>query len=153
MDSEKRVLAWLLCPMNNKALGKSNREIIYYGLIGVVSNIAGYLMYLMITYLGCPPKIAMTILYCVGATVSFLGNRKLTFKHQGHLLGSGIKYIIAHFLGYLLNLTILIVMVDNLGYAHQWVQAVAIFIVAAFLFMALKFFVFPTYDAEIGSNE
>ncbi len=153
MDSEKRILAWLLCPMNNEALGKSNRELIYYGLIGIVSNIAGYLIYLMITYFGCPPKIAMTILYGVGATVSFLGNRKLTFKHQGHLLGSGIRFIIAHFVGYLLNLTILIAMVDNLGYAHQWVQAVAILIVAAFLFMALKFFVFPTHDDEAGSNE
>ena len=139
--------------MNNEALGKSNRDLIYYGLIGIVSNIAGYLMYLMITYFGCPPKIAMTTLYCVVAAVSFLGNRKLTFKHQGHLLGSGIRFIIAHFFGYLLNLTILIVMVDNLGYAHQWVQAVAIFIVAAFLFMALKFFVFPTHDAETGSSE
>ncbi len=153
MDSKKQALARLLCPTNNEVLGKSSRELIYYGLIGVVNNTAGYLMYLMITYFGCPPKIAMTILYLVCATASFLGNRKLTFKHQGHLLGSGIRYIVAHFFGYLLNLTILIVMVDNLGYAHQWVQAAAIFVVAAFLFMALKFFVFPTYDAEAGSNE
>jgi len=139
--------------MNHEALGKSNRELIYYGLIGIVNNVAGYLMYLLITYFGCPPKIAMSTLYCVCATVGFWGNRKITFEHQGHLLDSGIRYIIAHFFGYLLNLTILIVMVDNLGYAHQWVQAAAIFVVAAYLFMALKFFVFPTYDAEAGSNE
>ena len=153
MDSEKRILAWLLGPMNNEAVRKSNRELVYYGLIGIVSNTAGYLIYLMITYFGCPPKIAMTILYGVGGTVSFLANRKLTFKHQGHLLGSGIRFMVAHFFGYLLNLIILIVMVDNLGYAHQWVQAVAIFVVAAFLFVTLKFFVFPTHDAEGGSNE
>jgi len=153
MDSKKRTLARLLCPTNNEALGKSNRELIYYGLIGVINNTAGYLMYLMITYFGGPPKIAMTILYFVVATASFLGNRKLTFKHQGHLLGSGIRYIVAHFFGYFLNLTILIVMVDCLGYAHQLVQAAAIFIVAAFLFLALKYFVFPTYHAETGSHE
>jgi putative flippase GtrA len=138
--------------MNNESMGKSSRELIYYGLIGVVSNVAGYLMYLLIAYLGCPPKIAMTILYGVGVAVSFFGNRKLTFKHQGPLLGSGIKFMIAHFFGYLLNLTILIIMVDNLGYAHQWVQAVAIVIVAAFLFVGLKFFVFPTKDTETSSN-
>lgn len=58
-------------------------------------------------------------------------------------MGAGVRYVIAHCIGYLLNLSILIVFVDELGYAHQWVQAIAIFVVAAFLFLAFKVFVFP----------
>jgi len=58
-------------------------------------------------------------------------------------MGAGVRYVIAHCIGYLLNLSILIVFVDKLGYAHQWVQAIAIFVVAAFLFLAFKVFVFP----------
>jgi putative flippase GtrA len=84
----------------------------------------------------------MTLLYGVGAAVSFWGNRKLTFAHNGSLAGAGARYVMAHCIGYLINLTILIVMVDKLGYAHQLVQAIAILIVAAFLFLAFKFFVF-----------
>ena len=44
--------------------------------------------------------------------------------------------------GYLMNLAILFVFVDKMGFAHQWVQAVAIFVVAGYLFLAFKFFVF-----------
>lgn len=47
-----------------------------------------------------------------------------------------------HFLGYLINHAILIVMVDKLGYAHQWAQTVEIFIMAGFLVFTFKFFVF-----------
>jgi putative flippase GtrA len=113
-----------------------------YGLVGIVSNLIAYLIYLLITYYGVSPKIAMSILYITGATVGFWGNRRWTFAHNGSFFHTGIKYIISHSLGYLLNLSILVVFVDLLGYAHQFVQAVAILIVAGFLFTAFKLFVF-----------
>ena len=47
-----------------------------------------------------------------------------------------------HFFGYLINLAILIVMVDKLGYVHQWVQAFAIFVAVGFLLFTFKVFVF-----------
>ncbi len=47
-----------------------------------------------------------------------------------------------HFLGYLMNLEILIVIVDKLGPIHQWAQALELFVVAGFLFFTFKFFVF-----------
>lgn len=119
-------------------------QFIKYGIVGIVSNLTGYVAYLLLTYLGTTPKITMSMLYAVGATIGYWGNRNLTFKHRGSLLGSGIRYIITYLMGYIINLTILITMVDQLGYTHQFVQAVAILIVAAFLFFALKFFVFST---------
>jgi putative flippase GtrA len=118
------------------------RQLFNYAIVGVASNFAGYLVYFLITYLGATPKITMTLLYIAGAAVGFWGNRKLTFAHKGSLLGTGLRYIIVHCCGYFINLAILVVMVDKLGYAHQWIQAIAIFVVAAFLFLAFKFFVF-----------
>jgi putative flippase GtrA len=106
------------------------------------------MVYLLVTNLGATPKITMTLLYGVGAAIGFMGNRKLTFAHKGSLLGSGVRYIIAHCFGYLINLAILIVLVDKLGYPHQLVQAIAILVVAAFLFMVFKFFVFTDMDAS-----
>ena len=123
-----------------------------YGLVGIASNLAGYIIYLLITYLGGTPKITMSLLYGVGAVVGFWGNRKLTFAHKGSLLGAGVRYIIAHCIGYLINLAILIMMVDKLGFAHQWVQAIAIFVVAAFLFLAFKFFVFRESHISNGKG-
>ena len=123
-------------------------QLFRYGIVGLASNALGYMVYLLITYLGASPKITMTLLYAVGATVGFWGNRKLTFAHEGSVLGAGVRYLIAHCFGYCINLAILLVGVDQLGYAHQWVQAVAIFVVAAFLFITFKFFVFPDMNVS-----
>ncbi len=120
----------------------SFKQLARYAIIGAVSNLSGYLVYLLVTYLGVMPKITMTLLYGAGATIGYIGNRNFTFVHKGSLLGSGVRYFIAHFFGYFVNLIILIIFVDQFGYAHQWVQAVAIFVVAGFLFIAFKFFVF-----------
>ena len=129
-------------------------QLFHYGLIGIASNLAGYIIYLLVTYLGATPKMTMSLLYGVGAVIGFLGNRKLTFAHKGSLLGAGVRYVIAHCFGYVINLVILIVMVEELGYPHQWVQAIAIFIVAAFLFLVFKFFVFrnPSF-LDVGGDE
>ncbi|WP_297185867.1 GtrA family protein [uncultured Porticoccus sp.] len=119
------------------------RQLFSYALIGMLSNVAGYSVYLVLTYLGTTPKLTMTVLYAVGAFVGFFGNRKFTFRHRGHLATAGIRYLLAHMLGYLLNLSLLIVFVDRFGYAHQLVQACAIAIVAVFLFITFRVFVFP----------
>lgn len=129
------------------ATGTSSfQQLLRYGLLGITINLAGYLVYLLVTFLGVTPKITMTVLYCVGTTAGFWGNRKLIFSHQGSVVGAGVRYIIAHGFGYLINLSILVVFVDQLGYTHQWVQAVAVFVVAGYLFLVFKFFVFRNLD-------
>lgn len=130
----------------------SFKQLARYAFVGIVSNSAGYLVYLLVTYLGATPKITMTILYGVGATIGYIGNRNFTFTHKGSLLGSGVRYFIAHFFGYFINLVILIIFVDHFMYPHQWVQAIAIFIVAAFLFLAFKVFVFPVTNETISEG-
>lgn len=125
----------------------SLKQLARYAFVGIITNLSGYLVYLLAIYLGATPKITMTVLYGAGAAIGYIGNRNFTFTHKGNLLGSGVRYSIAHFFGYSLNLIILIVFVDKLGYAHQWVQAIAIFIVAGFLFTTFKFFVFQKPNA------
>jgi len=129
---------------------KAARQIIKYGLVGIMSNLVGYLCYLLITNWGMEIKMAMTLVYAVGASVGFFGNRKWTFAHGGNSTKAALSYVLAHLSGYLLNFTILLIFADHLGYAHQWVQAVAIFIVAGFLFMVFKYFVFREHMEHTG---
>lgn len=121
---------------------RSDKQLIRYALVGVMSNATGYFVYLLATYLGAAPKLAMSVLYGVGAGIGFFGNRSISFSYKGGIMGSGIRYLTVHSVGYLMNLAIIIVFVDNFGYPHQIVQAIAIFVVAAFLFIAFKLFVF-----------
>lgn len=113
-----------------------------YGMVGIISNLSAYLIYLLITYWGMEHKTAMTLVYMAGAAVGFFGNRQWAFAHKGRMHLAMVRYGIAHVLGYTLNFLILYVFVDHLGYAHQWVQAMAIAVVAGFLFVLFRYFVF-----------
>jgi len=117
-------------------------ELIRYGLVGVASNATIYCVYLLITYLSVQPKTAMTLVYIIGASIGFIGNRKWTFAHRGNATSAALRYVLAHLFGYMLNFLILAAFVDRLGYAHQWIQAAAIIVVAGFLFVIFKYFVF-----------
>ena len=133
--------------------GRSMKQLLRFAAVGVASNVIGYLLYLLITHFGAAPKLAMTVLYGVGAFMGFVGNQKYTFAHQGGLAATGWRYLMAHGLGYLINLTIQIIMVDHLGYAHQLAQAFGICVVAAFLFVVFKYFVFVnTVKTESGHS-
>jgi putative flippase GtrA len=128
-------------------------QLLSYSVLGVLSNSIGYMIYLFFTYLGVTPKVTMSLLYSVGAIIGFIGNHKVTFRHQENLLGTGVRYAIAQFLGYCMNFSILIVLVDKFKYNHQWVQGIAILIVAGFLFFACKYFVFRKFNHKKWSFE
>ncbi len=61
-------------------------------------------------------------------------------------MGVSGRYVIAHCLGYSINLSIQLIMVDVFGYPHQLAQALGICVVAMFLFLAFKYFVFVNTD-------
>ena len=126
----------------------SFKQLARYAFLGIVINSAGYLVYLLLTHLGATPKITITLLYSMGVIIGYVGNRNFTFSHKGNLLGSGVRYFIAHFFGYFINLFILIIFVDHFMCPHQWVQAVAVFVVAGILFIVFKFFVFTNMSAS-----
>lgn len=118
-------------------------QMIRYGLVGMATNVFGYFLYLIITYLGVEPKILITFMYPIGAGVGFYGNRRWAFAHKGVVWTSIARYCGTHFIGYLINLSILFLFVDQLGYSHQLVQVAAIILVAGLLFLAFKYIVFP----------
>lgn len=115
-----------------------------YALVGVATNATGYLIYLMITFLGVAPKTAMSILYFVGAALGYIGNRKIAFRYSGSWRRSCALYILFHTGGYLINFMLLALLVDRHGYPHQLVQLFAVGIVAIYLFVTFNFFVFKS---------
>ena len=117
-------------------------ELVRYGIVGIASNLAAYLVFLFLTRMGVGPKLSMSLVYLAAVSFGFLGHKNWTFSQEGAWLSSGSRYALAHFLGYLFNFFILMVFVDYGGLSHEWVQAVAIFVVAGFLFLSFKFFVF-----------
>jgi len=113
-----------------------------YAVVGLASNAVGYLLYLLLTHFGMGYKSAMSLLYAVGVVQTFYFNRSWSFGHQGRVHGALARYVIAYALGYLLNLGLLWFAVDRLHLPHQIVQAIAIVLVAASLFLMHRYWVF-----------
>jgi putative flippase GtrA len=118
------------------------RQLVRYALVGVASNVLCYLIYLGLTGLGMPPKLAMTILYGVGVLQTFVFNKRWTFEYAGGQRTVFYRYCAAYGSGYLINLGVLFMLVDRLGYPHQVIQGFMILSLAIYLFLAQKFWVF-----------
>lgn len=119
-------------------------QLVRYGLVGLASNVIAYLIYLLITYLGVNPKLAVTLVYISGAFVGFVANKRWTFNYDGKRRRILIRFVVAHSLSYSLSMTLFYFMVDYLGYPHQYAQALIIIIVAGNLFLLFKYFVFAS---------
>lgn len=114
-----------------------------YLVVGLASNGVGFIVYLLLTKFYLEPKSAMSVLYVLGAAISFYGNKLYAFESTENWLPSAFKFFLAHIIGYILNYSLLKALVDVYGFPHQLVQAIAIFVVAAVLFILFRYFVFP----------
>ncbi|MBQ7738082.1 MAG: GtrA family protein [Desulfovibrionaceae bacterium] len=118
------------------------KQIIRYGIVGILHNAAGYILYLIITALGVDPKIVVGFTYPIALLISYIGNKKYTFENTGNYKKSSLRFLGMHCISYLINLGLLYVLVDLYGFPHQIIQLMAIFVCAAFLFVTLKLYVF-----------
>jgi hypothetical protein len=122
----------------------SLRQLALFSLVGVLNNMFGYLIYLLITWFWLEPKIAVTLMYPLGALTAYFGHSKYSFVNTKSSTSNKItRYVIAHLIGYGVNMGIIYVFSDQLGYPHQLCQAAAILVVAGILFLLLRYFVFP----------
>lgn len=118
-------------------------QVARYGVVGVLNNLLGYLIYLLITWLWLDPKVAVTLMYPIGAVTAYFGHARYSFAYSGRSSHGIIRYAIAHVIGYGANIGMIYVFSDRLGYPHQLVQAAAIVAVAGILYLLFRYFVFP----------
>lgn len=114
-----------------------------YVLVGAISNLVLYIAYLGLTAIGAAPKFAMSFLFLVGVGQSFWFNKQWTFGYSGSASKVLPRYAIAYGGSYLLNLVLLAILVDYLGWPHQIVQAGAMGLNALILFLLQRHWVFP----------
>ena len=117
-------------------------QFIRYATVGLAANGVGYILYLALTWAGMGHKTAMTLLYLVGVLVTFLFNRKWSFRHDGAANPAMLRYLAIYGLGYVLNFFVLLVFVDYLRLPHEIVQGVMIFALAVLLFLLQRYWVF-----------
>lgn len=122
-------------------------QVLRFGIVGLISNLLIFLIYLALTEIGMGHKSAMTLLFVVGVAQTFVFNKRWTFGYDGIIQGAFLKYVVIYALVYLLNLTFLFLLVDILDNPHQVVQGLMILISGLILFLLQKFWVFRVHGA------
>ena len=118
------------------------RQFFSFSVVGLCSNIVGYTAYLFLAEALLDPRLAVAILYPVGVIISYTGNKRFTFNQKNQVFSRGVRYFAVYGFGYFLNLLLIIWLVETLGYPHQIVQAIAVFLCAVTCFIMLRIFVF-----------
>lgn len=113
-----------------------------YGIVGMASNLALYVVYLLLTTLGVAPALAMTVTYVMGVAQTFMFNRRWTFASPESGSSAFVRYLLVYALGYALNLILLWWLVGQWNWPHQWVQAGAILLIATIVFVLQRHWVF-----------
>lgn len=124
-------------------LKTTSHQFVKFVIVGLISKLVIFLLYLAATGQGISPKTAMSWLYLLGVLQTFYFNKSWTFDnrdpdHLRHL----ILYLLVYGCGYILNLMGLIVFVDQMGFDHRIVQGVLILGIAVLMFVSNKLIVF-----------
>ena len=125
-------------------------QLLRYGIVGVMLNAALYGAYLLLTNAGTGSRLAMTLTYASGVLIGFLLNRQITFRYQGRNSGALTRYIVSYVVGYLVNLGVLWVLVDHLGFRHEWVQGGVVVTLPVLLFALQRYWVFPAGSRQFS---
>lgn len=118
------------------------RQLLRYGIVGIASNAALFLLYLALTRFGMNPIPAMTLLFALGAVQTFIFNRNWSFGHRGNVRQSFCRYVVVYSSAYMVNLLALYTLAGRLGYRHETVQAAMIVIIAVATFICQRYWVF-----------
>lgn len=117
-------------------------QFVRYAIVGLISNGLLYALYLGGTAAGVAPKVAMTVLYGLGTLQTFLFNKRWSFRDRGPEGTAFVRYCIAYAGGYVLNYAILAIFLDRFALPHQYLQGAAILLIALYLFLAQRYWVY-----------
>lgn len=116
-------------------------QVVSFGIIGVINNVALYGVYLLLTFLGVSVLLAMTLVFCGGVLLSWLLNGRFTFKRRLTSINAkrmGVAYVVA----YVANALLLGLSHYVFSLPHEAIQGVIMVLLAVGLFFAQRHWVF-----------
>ena len=111
-------------------------------LIGASVNGAGYLAYLLLTWAGLSPRLAVTVLLPVSLWTAFQLHGHVTFAGAERGRTTSLRFLAVMLTGYALNLAFLTILVAGAGVPHQLAQLVSIGLIAVVMFELIRRIVF-----------
>jgi len=118
------------------------RSAAWFIVIGVINNLAGFAVFVLLTVVGLGAIPSATASYVVGMFISYFGNQRLTFRHAPGQSSAVVKFLISNAIGYSVNVLVLWLLVSSRGVPQIIGQLVAIGCVAVCTFVLMRLWVF-----------
>ncbi|MDN5669376.1 MAG: GtrA family protein [Renibacterium salmoninarum] len=118
-----------------------------FAVVGLSSNLLGYLLFVGLSLLGASAFAALTASFLLSMVISYFGNRGFTFAHRGSWRKSGLKFLAVAAFAYCFNFGILWLFVQHWGMPQIVVQFFAVGAVALCTFTLMRLWVFPARAA------
>lgn len=127
-----------------KGIGHGLRQLIKYGLVGVMNTAVDFLIYQLLTFLGVNYAIAQCVSYSCGIFNSYLFNSRWTFKETArHERREFISFAAVNILSLGISVALLKVCYDVLGIQSDLIsKAIVTPIVMVINFIGTKLLVF-----------
>lgn len=103
---------------------------------------------------GLLPELSLTLASASGFILTYAANRMWSFRYRGEHAMSLLRYLVTYIVSYCLQLIVLFVGTDTLGYPHQYVVVLGVLIAVPVSYALLTLFVFPhQVDVRLPSLE
>lgn len=129
-------------PAPGRGGARLNSSLVKFAVVGVINNVIGYGTFVLLSLAGMQAIGAMTVSYSLGMIISFAGNRKWTFGHQGKVAPALMRFLGVNALAYSLNFVILTLFVVVWHFPQIPVQLFAVGLVAIVTFMLMRLWAF-----------
>ena len=124
-------------------LSETKQQAIRYLMVGVLNNVFYYGVFVFCTYyLELHYSIAVCVAYPLSILTGYGFNTKFTFSIKDFEAAAFIKYTIVYATSFVINWSILYLLIENYAFESAIAQLFGTAVVAVFNFVCLKFIVY-----------
>lgn len=117
------------------------KEIFSYCAGGLIVNGFGFLLFLLLVFLGVGHKKSASMLYVLGVISSYFINRRLVFYSRSSIGVDFPRLIVSLLAGYVINISALYIFVDIYSFSPGVVQFFSVGLIAVYFYLVNKFYV------------
>lgn len=115
-------------------------QFVKYNLVGVVNTLVGFSIILLLMYMGLSATVSNILGYAIGTVISYILNSKYTFVSSTNNQAILVKFVMALTLAYILNFMTLQWLLALINPYLAQLGAAVVYSISSF--MLVKYFVF-----------
>lgn len=122
-----------------------DRTLARFLAVGVLNTIVGLgIIYACMGLLGMGDAASNAVGYAIGLAVSFVLNRRWTFRHQGNRSSSLVRFLLVFAVAYASNLLVVLALIDSLHVNRYLAQAIGIGAYTTLSYLGSRHFAFAS---------